>query len=52
MRIARKHLGWYSAEQVDAADFRARVNRAETAAEQVTITEDYFGGLAERAAAA
>ena len=52
VRIARKHLGWYSAEQADAADFRARVNRAETAAEQVAITEDYYGGLAERAAAA
>ncbi len=52
VRIARKHLGWYSAEQADAAGFRARVNRAETAAEQIAITEDYFGGLAQRAAAA
>ena len=52
VRIARKHLGWYSAEQADAAGFRARVNKAESAAEQIAITEDYFSGLAERQVAA
>jgi tRNA-dihydrouridine synthase B len=46
VRIARKHLGWYSAEQEHAAEFRARVNKAETACEQIAITEDYFAGLA------
>jgi tRNA-dihydrouridine synthase B len=46
VRIARKHLGWYSAEQEHATEFRARVNKAETACEQVAITEDYFAGLA------
>jgi tRNA-dihydrouridine synthase B len=46
VRIARKHLGWYSAEQEHAGEFRARVNKAETAREQVTITEDYFGSIA------
>jgi tRNA-dihydrouridine synthase B len=45
VRIARKHLGWYSAEQEHAAEFRARVNKAETAREQMAITEDYFAGL-------
>ena len=45
VRIARKHLGWYSAAQEHAAEFRARVNKAETAREQVAITEDYFAGL-------
>ena len=45
VRIARKHLGWYSAAQENAAEFRARVNKAETAREQVAITEDYFAGL-------
>ena len=49
VRIARKHLGWYSAERPDAADFRARVNRAETAAEQMAITEGYFAALADAA---
>ena len=43
--IARKHLGWYSAGQENAVEFRARVNRAETAREQVAITEDYFAAL-------
>jgi tRNA-dihydrouridine synthase B len=46
VRIARKHLGWYSAEQEHAVEFRARVNKAETAREQVAITADYFAGLA------
>ncbi len=45
VRIARKHLGWYSATQEHAIEFRARVNKAETAREQVSITEDYFAGL-------
>lgn len=42
VRIARKHLGWYSAAQENAVEFRARVNKAETAHEQIAITEDYF----------
>jgi tRNA-dihydrouridine synthase B len=51
VRIARKHLGWYakdrpehSAEQQVA--FRAVVNRAESAAEQIGLTRDYFDALA------
>jgi tRNA-dihydrouridine synthase B len=51
VRIARKHLGWYakdrpehSAEQ--QAAFRAVVNRAESAAEQIGLTRDYFDALA------
>lgn len=46
VRIARKHLGWYSAAQENAIEFRARVNKAETAYEQVAITEDYFDSIA------
>jgi tRNA-dihydrouridine synthase B len=45
VRIARKHLGWYSAAQEHASEFRARVNKAETAREQTAITEDYFGSI-------
>lgn len=45
VRIARKHLGWYSAAQENAVEFRARVNKAETAQEQVAITEDYFASI-------
>ena len=50
VRIARKHLGWYakgrpehSAEQ--QAAFRAVVNRAESAIEQLQLTRDYFDAL-------
>ncbi len=50
MRIARKHLGWYvkhrpehSAEQMAA--FRAVVNRANDADEQLRLTADYFDAL-------
>jgi tRNA-dihydrouridine synthase B len=42
VRIARKHLGWYAKEDADAAQFRALVNRAETAAEQLRITRAHF----------
>jgi tRNA-dihydrouridine synthase B len=45
VRIARKHLGWYSAEQDNAVEFRARVNKAETASEQTAITKNYFSDL-------
>jgi tRNA-dihydrouridine synthase B len=46
VRIARKHLGWYAKDRPENAAFRAIVNRAETAAEQVRLTRDYFDALA------
>ena len=52
VRIARKHLGWYSQAQPEARAFRASVNRAECAAEQLRLTRDYFDGLVERPRAA
>jgi tRNA-dihydrouridine synthase B len=51
VRIARKHLGWYAKDRPDNAAFRAVVNRAETAEEQLRLTRDYFDAL-ERAASA
>ena len=45
VRIARKHLGWYAKDQPENAAFRAVVNRAESAAEQVRLTRDYFDAL-------
>jgi tRNA-dihydrouridine synthase B len=50
VRIARKHLGWYAKEDPDAAGFRAVVNRAETAAEQLRITRAHFLDATARAA--
>ncbi len=46
VRIARKHLGWYAKDRPENVNFRAVVNRAESAAEQVRLTRDYFDALA------
>ena len=46
VRIARKHLGWYARDRPENVNFRAVVNRAESAAEQIRLTRDYFDALA------
>jgi len=46
IRIARKHLGWYAKDRPENATFRAVVNRAQTADQQVRLTRDYFDALA------
>jgi tRNA-dihydrouridine synthase B len=55
VRIARKHLGWYAKDKTadprpaaagsDQAAFRAIVNRAESAVEQLRMTRDYFSAF-------
>ena len=45
VRIARKHLGWYAKDRPENAAFRAVVNRAETAAQQLSLTFEYFSDL-------
>lgn len=45
VRIARKHLGWYAKDRPENAAFRAIVNRAETAQEQLRLTREYFAAL-------
>jgi tRNA-dihydrouridine synthase B len=45
VRIARKHLGWYAKDRLENANFRAVVNRAETAEAQIALTRDYFDAL-------
>jgi tRNA-dihydrouridine synthase B len=52
VRIARKHLGWYARERAENAAFRAIVNRAESAAEQLRLTREYFAAPALREALA
>ncbi len=47
VRIARKHLGWYARDRAENAAFRAVVNRAQTAAEQLHLTAAYFDALAD-----
>jgi tRNA-dihydrouridine synthase B len=49
VRIARKHLGWYAKDRPENAAFRAVVNRAERAEEQLRLTRDYFIALQESA---
>lgn len=46
VRIARKHLGWYAKDRPENAAFRAVVNRAQSAAEQLRLTGEYFDALA------
>jgi tRNA-dihydrouridine synthase B len=45
VRIARKHLGWYAKDRPENMAFRMVVNRAETGAEQLRLTRDYFDAL-------
>jgi tRNA-dihydrouridine synthase B len=47
VRIARKHLGWYAKDRSENAAFRAIVNRAESAVEQLRLTRDYFDTCGE-----
>lgn len=45
VRIARKHLGWYAKDRPENIAFRAVVNQAQTAEEQLRLTHDYFDAL-------
>ena len=47
VRVARKHLTWYCAGLKNSADYRSRVVRVEGASEQIRLTREYFGRLAE-----
>ena len=42
VRIARKHLGWYAKDRPENTSFRAVVNQAESAIEQLRLTREYF----------
>ena len=46
VRVARKHLGWYTRRFPECAAFRAVANQAATAAEQLRLTRVYFDELA------
>jgi tRNA-dihydrouridine synthase B len=45
VRIARKHLSWYSKGQPQAAVFRDTINRVKTMEEQVRLTREFFEGI-------
>ncbi|HRD49881.1 MAG: tRNA dihydrouridine synthase DusB [Candidatus Competibacter sp.] len=48
VRIARKHLAWYSQPWPDSAAFRARVNLVETHREQLRLARDFFERLVDK----
>ncbi len=47
VRIARKHIAWYSRDMAQNADFRRRINGADTPGEQKQLIETFFS-LAEK----
>lgn len=42
VRVARKHLTWYSKQLANADEFRYRAVRAETGQEQIRLVQEYF----------
>ena len=48
VRIARKHLGWYAKDRPENAAFRIVVNRADSASEQIELTQVYFQSLIDQ----
>ena len=50
VRIARKHVGWYTRTLAGAEGFRARFNALETAAAQLAGIDDFLARLADRGA--
>jgi len=45
VRLARKHVGWYSKGLPGSAEFRAAVNRADTRAEVAALIEAFYRPL-------
>lgn len=52
VRIARKHISWYSKGQPHGAEFRNRINRVENCSEQLTMIDNFFDHIMEREALA
>ncbi len=46
VRIARKHIGWYSKGQTGGAAFRQYINQAATVEEQLRATREFFDRIA------
>jgi tRNA-dihydrouridine synthase B len=47
MRVARKHIGWYTKGLKNSAVFRARMNTLDDATLQVAAVREFFDGLLE-----
>jgi tRNA-dihydrouridine synthase B len=52
VRVARKHIAWYSKGQAGGNRFRQQINEAESAGEQLRHVRDYFAMLSEQEALA
>ncbi|WP_457673294.1 tRNA dihydrouridine synthase DusB [Thiolapillus sp.] len=52
VRIARKHIAWYSRDMQGSAEFRRKINEVESTRDQQTLVTDYFihRGKGEKAA--
>ncbi len=48
VRIARKHISWYTKGLAGSAAFRHAMNRLETSAEQLKAVDEFFAQLAHR----
>lgn len=48
VRMARKHISWYSKGQRDGAAFRHLVNRVDNSKQQMEMLQEYFDKLAEK----
>jgi tRNA-dihydrouridine synthase B len=47
VRLARKHVAWYSAGLRGSAAFRARMNRLDNAAEVLASIDEFYDPLIE-----
>ena len=48
MRVARKHISWYSKGQTGGALFRDHVNRVDSRSAQLAATREFFDRLVEQ----
>jgi tRNA-dihydrouridine synthase B len=48
VRVARKHIAWYSKGQRDGNPFRQHINQLDSADEQLAYVRDYFDRLTEQ----
>ena len=48
VRVARKHISWYTKGLAGSAAFRHAMNRLESSAEQLAAVDGFFGELADR----
>ncbi len=48
VRVARKHIAWYSKHQPGGNAFRQRINQVESISQQLAMTDAFFDSLAAR----